>query len=290
MKHIFTFIILALFVTPLGAQDLIVTGEGDSLNCKITKVKTDNIYFTFKYKDEIRNTLLPVSQVKDYKINYYATAEVPTEQIKYREIYPHFRFALNGGWSYRTAKIVDIQPDFKEYARDLKSGFHYNMDMFYYFTEMFGVGLKYNNALFSNEINNVQVTYDDGSTKYGKMSDNIQINFIGALFSGRFFNAKKKNCWLTDIGLGYLGYKDKITLVSDTQTLKGNTLGFYVSVGYDIGISKNFALGFQLSVVTGSLNQFKLTDGNRTETIKLEKDKYENLSRIDLSIGLRFNK
>ncbi|MDR2065484.1 MAG: hypothetical protein LBP85_07250 [Prevotellaceae bacterium] len=290
MKYIFTFILLALFLMPLGAQDLIVTGDGDSLNCKITKIKTDNIYFTFKHKDEIRNTLLPVNRIKDYKINYYATAEVPMEKIKFNEIYPHFRIAINGGWSYRTAKIIDVEPDFKDYMKDLKSGFHYNIDMYYYFTEMFGFGLKYNNALFNNNINNVKVTYEDNSSKYGKMSDDIQINFIGALFSARFFNSKKTNCWLTDIGFGYLGYKNKATLVSDTKTLKGSTFGLYLSVGYDIGISKNFALGFQLSLVTGSLNQFKSTDGNRTETIKLENGKYENLSRMDLSIGLRFNK
>ncbi|MDR2651313.1 MAG: hypothetical protein LBC68_03230 [Prevotellaceae bacterium] len=49
-------------------------------------------------------------------------------------------------------------------------------------------------------------------------------------------------------------------------------------------------MGFQLSLIAGSLNQFKLTDGNRTEIIKFEKNNYENLFRIDLSIGLRFNK
>jgi hypothetical protein len=290
MKYISTFILLTLFFTPLCAQDLIITGDGDSLNCKITKIKTDNIYFTFKHKDEIRNTLLPVNRIKDYKINYYATAEVPVEKIKFNEIYPHFRVAINGGWTYRTAKIADVPPDFIDYTEDLKSGFHYNLDVNYYFTEMLGFGIKYNNALFNNDINNVQVIYEDESIEYGKMSDNIQINFIGAIFSGRFFNSKKTNCWVTDIGFGYLGYKNKATLISDTKTLKGSTVGFYLSVGYDIGISKNFALGFQLSAVTGTLNQFKVTEGNRTETLKLEKGKYENLSRIDLSIGLRFNK
>jgi hypothetical protein len=290
MKNIFIFIVFTLFLTPLAAQDLIVTSEGDSLNCKITKVKTDNIYFTFKYKDEIRNTLLPVNQITSYKINYYETAEIQIEQVKYNEIYPHFRAAVDFGWSYRTAKIAETNNDFKNYAKDLKSGFHYSLGLSYYFTEMLGFGVKYNNAMFSKEIGNVQVTYDDGSTEYGKMSNNIQINFIGALFSGRFFNSKKTNCLVSDIGLGYLGYRDKFSLISDKGTFKGGTVGFYMSVGYDISISKNLSLGFQLSAITGTLNQLKLTRGNQTETIKLGKDEYENLSRIDLSIGLRFSK
>ena len=36
---------------PLIAQDLIVTIDNDSINCKITKIKPDFIYFTFKYKN-----------------------------------------------------------------------------------------------------------------------------------------------------------------------------------------------------------------------------------------------
>jgi len=40
----------------------------------------------------------------------------------------------------------------------------------------------------------------------------------------------------------------------------------------------------------GVLSQYEISDGRRTETVKLDKDAYENLSRVDISVGLRFNK
>jgi hypothetical protein len=285
-------VLLSLLSFPLLAQDLIVTNEGDSLNCKITKVKSDNIYFTFKYNDEIRSTLLPVSDISNYQYGYYSTVEVPPEKIVGNEIYPHYRMAVNVGWNYRTARLSDdIPADFKQYYNELKSGYNYGLDLTYYFSEQLGVGFRYNNYLSKNEIDNVYVTYPDASTEYGKMSDHVSTNFIGPFFSTRLFNFNKKNCFLFDLGIGYMGYKDQSVLISDQYILKGNTVGTYLNIGYDIGVSPDLAIGFQLSLSTGNLTQFQVFEnGVYTETKKLEKGQYENLSRIDLSIGLRFNK
>jgi hypothetical protein len=87
-----------------------------------------------------------------------------------------------------------------------------------------------------------------------------------------------------------MGYKDNAVLTSGRYTLAGGTAGIYWSIGYDISISRNLALGFQLSLISGSLSKYKIFYGTRTEVIKLDKDAFENLSRIDISAGLRFNR
>lgn len=290
LKYIFVYVSVTIFSISIQAQDLIITNEGDSLNCKITKIKSDNIYFTFKHKDEIRSTLLPLGQVKYHQYNYYQASEVPSDKVVGNEIYPHFRAALNGGWSYRVAKLADnIPSDFEQYMKDLKSGYHYGLDLSYYFSEQLGFGFKYYNYRSKNEINNVYVTLPNGSTQYGKMSDDISINFIGPFFSTRLLDSNKKNSFLINLGIGYMGYTDKAVLISDF-IIKGSTVGLCWDIGYDIGLTENLALGFQLSYMIGTLTQYDLSDGVNTETVKLEKDNYESLSRIDLSIGLRFNK
>lgn len=290
LKPAITFVFFALISIHLFSQDLIVTNEGDSLNCRITKIKTDNIYFTFKHKDEIRSTLLPLNQVKFHQYNYYQTSVVPADKVVGNEIYPHFRAAINGGWSYRVAKLADnIPSDFERYMKDLKSGYHYGLDLSYYFSEQLGIGLKYYVYKSKNSIDDIYVTRPDGSTQNGKMSDDISIDFIGPFFSTRLLNATKKNSLILNLGIGYMGYKDKTVLITD-YTIKGNTLGLCWDIGYDIGISENLAIGFQFSYMIGTLTKYELFDGTKTETIKLEKDNYESLSRIDLSIGLRFNK
>jgi hypothetical protein len=275
---------LPMFLTvPLYAQDLIVTAKGDSLNCKITEIGTDNIHFTFKYKGEIRNTLLPVSDVTSYQTDYYQTAEVPSYKIPGNRNYPRFRFAVSGGWSYRTGRLPqNISSGASDYLQELKSRFHYDAGLSYYFSEYLGAGFRYSEYLSSNS--------DDGSIGYGSMSDRIRINFAGPVFSTRLFNQTKKNCLLLDLGIGYLGYHNKAFFTLEKFTLKGGTTGLYWNIGYDIGISQNLVLGFQLSLISGLSSEYKRSNGTRMEVIKLEKDAHENLSRIDLSVGLRFGK
>ena len=144
MRNILIIALLILIANTIYSQDLIVTNDGDSINCKITKVKTDNIYFTFKHKDEIRSTLLPKSSVKTHQFQYYQTSEVPKEKVVGYENYQHFRLAVNGGYSYQTAKVAENVPsDFKDYIKELKSGYHFGGDLTYYFTEPLGFGIKY---------------------------------------------------------------------------------------------------------------------------------------------------
>ena len=149
-------LILAAFIffsNSIFSQDLIVTNDGDSINCKITKVKKDNIYFTFKHKDEIRSTLLPISNIKTHQFAYFQTSEVPKEKVVGYENYQHFRIAINGGYSYQTAKVAESVPsDFKDYIRELKSGYHFGGDLTYYFTEPLGFGVKYYLFKSSNSI------------------------------------------------------------------------------------------------------------------------------------------
>ena len=81
MKNIFIITLLIVLVNSLYSQDLVVTKKGDSINCKITKVKKDHIYFTFKHKDEVRNTLLPLTDVKIHQFDYYQIRKLENPRV-----------------------------------------------------------------------------------------------------------------------------------------------------------------------------------------------------------------
>jgi len=290
MKNTLILFFLIAIANSIYSQDLIVTNDGDSINCKITNVKHDNIYFTFKHKDEIRSTLLPVSNVKEHQVGFYQVSEVPEGKIVGYKSYPHFRVALSGGYSYMTAKVSESVPsDFKQYIKELKSGYHFDGDITYYFTEILGAGVKYSMFGSSNRIDNIWVEDIYGNTNYGHMSDDLKISFIAPMFSSRFLSRDKKNAFVMSAALGYMGYVNNKVVV-DNYKMTGSTLGMALDFGYDIGLSENLSLGFKLSLISGTLFQYDLNDGKTTERIKLEQGEYEGLSRIDLSIGLRFNK
>jgi hypothetical protein len=64
-------------------QDLIVTVSGDSLNCKITEVKTDAIFFRYDAGGNIVS--LPMNQVKWYKYDFYRSrSNVPAVAVSMR--------------------------------------------------------------------------------------------------------------------------------------------------------------------------------------------------------------
>jgi hypothetical protein len=280
----------SLYNVLIYSQDLIVTNEGDSINCKITKIKADNVYFTFKHKEEIRNTLLPISDIAKYHYNYYQHREVPKEKVVGYEKYQHFRMSLNGGYSYQTARVHESVPvDFKDYIKKMKKGYHFGGDLTYYFTEPLGFGFKYFLFKTSNEMDNIYVEDEDGNRRYGNMSDNLTISFIGPFFSIRFLNRTKQNVLIMNLAIGYMGYSNDKVIV-DSYEVTGNSLGFAYEMGYDISLSENISLGFQISCIAGSLYEYKWYDGRITRTIELDKDTYESMNRFDFSIGLRFSK
>lgn len=291
MKSTIIAVILVCFSSHLlQAQDIIVTNEGDTLNCKITKVKKDYIYFVFKHKEDIRRTLVPVSSVSYHQVDFFPTSELGDVKVNFKEDYPHLRFGINGGYSYLTAKIDESIPhDFTEYMNDLKSGFHIGADLTYYFNEPLGFGLKLNSFRTSNQVDNIYISDVYGARRYGKLEDNISVLYVAPVFSTRFFNHKKTNAFLMNISMGYLGYKNNATVV-DSYNMEGSTIGLSLDLAYDVGISDNLALSFQLSFLGGSLTEYDVYARGQKEHVVAEKGEYESLSRVDLSIGFSFRK
>lgn len=290
IKYLIVLLMTVVLTHSLSAQDVIVTNEGDTLNCKITNIKSDNILFTFRYNGEIRNSLLPLSKVKFYQRDYYQKSEVPKGSTVGNKFYPHFRLAINGGWSYRIAGLPDnIQTELKQYLKGLKSGYDIGLDMSYFFSEQYGIGLKYSYDGAKNELSDIYVTLPDGTIKTGMMSDDISINYVGPFFAMRYLNASQKNGLLMNLGLGYTAYKNDAVMI-DSYRITGNTLGLGIEIGYDFGISDNFAVGIMASYLSGVLIKVVVNDGTNIETVTLDKGSYENLARINLTIGLRFIK
>jgi hypothetical protein len=289
MRRALVLICISFFTVLCIGQDLIVTNTGDSINCKITKVKPDNIYFTFKYKSEIRNTLLPVTDIKTYQQNYYSKSEIPLDK-QFPGNFKHLRIGLNGGYSLETAKIDASYSDIlTKYYKELRSGFNLGASLTYYFSESLGFGFKYSRFMTSNSIDYVQINLGNGNTFSGKLGDDIKISFYGPSFSTRLMNRNKMNAFIFNYSVGYLAYKDN-EVFGGPYKVTGGTFGMDLDLGYDVGISKKLSLGFQLSLVSGILTKYTIDDGYSSTTYKLEKDEYESLYRVDFSIGLRFNK
>lgn len=292
-KKLFLFLItLSAIAFNLQAQDLIVTNDGDSINCKITKQTKDYVYFTFMYDNEIRNSLLSVNQITTHQKKYFSQSELPADYI-YEEMYPRFRFAVDAGWQYRTAKTEgSLSSQWKEHINKMKSGFHYDVQAAYFFTETMGVEPMFSQQLFSHSLGNGTLSDEHGNVLgSGYANEKITFSYIGANYIMRYFDSKKKNCWIFSLGLGYLGYKDVFLFDNVAyKTITASTLATVASIGYDIGLSKELALGFKVSATSGMFRDYKETINGSTTNKKLPDNTAEGLGTIRLSVGLRFNK
>ncbi len=292
MKQVFFVAIISLITCATSyAQDLIVTTKGDSINCKINKEKSDFIYFTYNNNDEVRETLLARNNIKSYQKNYYSESFIPEGYKSVHQEYTKVRFSANGGFSFRTAKISKSVPsDLRNYVKDLKSGGHFSLDGAFFINPNIGLGFKYNQFSSSNKIDAIVTDYDqDGNNDYGSMSDNITISFFGPMISTYSPSANKRNALFSNFAIGYLSYKDEGEFIIPVQ-LKGNSLGLIGDLGYQFGLNNNLSLAFTLSYTLGTLSKLDKTIQGSTYKIELEDGNYENLSRIDLSIGLVFHK
>lgn len=292
MKTLFILMLVLVCFQMSKAQDLIVTQKGDSLNCNITRIRSDYIHFTFKHENEIRNTLLPVSEIKFYKEGFFSKAEVPPDKIKNVEgDYQKVRFGIYGGWSYRTAKIHQDVPDvLREFAKEMKSGYHLGADFTYFTSESFGFGVRYSRFGSANELNNVSTTYKNTNQKRtGTLKDEVGIHYFGPAICARTTSANQMRHFIADFSLGYLSYKEEIVFI-DRFTLTGGTVGVMLNLGFDFALDKNLSLGIFLAYTAGALSEVNFNNGIQTQKIKLKNDELEGLSRIDISVGLRWNK
>jgi hypothetical protein len=270
------------------SQDLIVTTQGDTINCKISKVNSENVYFIYRHDLEIIDTVLNVTKIKTKQLNYFSRSEIPKDWNKGIGKFKPFQISIEGGLSLEIARLVESIPkELTGYYQNLKSGYNIGGSVLFYLDETIGIGLKYQCFLSSNSIENVSFTDPLGRVHTGDLSDKLKISFFGPVFSTRYPFGKGQNSVYTNYFAGPIFYKDD-AIMPDPYKITGATIGLGAEGGYDIEISPNFLIGFQASLLAGVIKSVKIVNGQKVQSITLEKGSYESLLRIDFSIGLRF--
>ncbi|MNR02866.1 hypothetical protein D3C85_1187360 [compost metagenome] len=171
----------------------------------------------------------------------------------------------------------------RNYFAELKSGSHFGADITYFVKPTWGLGAKFSQFSTSNSgVANVQ-----GIPM--SMSDDIAHTFIGPSFSTKYTTANTKHTFVFALALGYLGYNNDATLGGQPVKITGGTFGSALDAAYDFNITKNIAIGAQLSMTGGTLGKLTYNSGGMTTTETFDKDEKESLSRLDFSLGARFN-
>jgi hypothetical protein len=297
MKKILPVVIILLgFVHSVNSQDKIITINYDTIDCKINKVSHNTIYFDLNNWGVKSSGKIPLNNVLNYIISGNPNQEVQKSADKGSG--KKVRFGLGGGAGYLIGSTQNAEDQMvsqgftfdqaQSYYNDMKLGISANADFYMLINSDYGAGIKYKFFYNSSSIEGFVDPQDGVHLYYTTFRENIYVNFAGAsLFYQQFIGSKKSLALNSALSLGLTTYRDEAEYLHGYYLLTGKNVGADFNIGLEYFLSSRFSLGADLSAFYSSIRKMKITDGISTSTIELEKENYENLSRIDLSVGIR---
>lgn len=279
-----------------NAQDRIITNQNDTINCKISKVTSSNIFFTIRTGNVSTGGKVERNNV----LSYYS--ENGTDDVNTGFITPaasRWRLGLSGGLNYITASSSEAETaliqqgvtkqDAKSYYNDLKLGLSGGADLHYMITKMYGIGMIYKFYSTNSKIESFFDPQDGVNLIFGQMNEKIYVHYAGlSFYSEQFMRSNPRWKFSACYSAGMAFYRDEAIVVNTPFLLTGKAFATNLDLGLEYFVFPRISAGINVSYFLSSLKKVTLNDGNSTTVQELEKENYENISRLDLSVGIRF--
>ena len=245
--------------------------------------------------------------------NYYVAKNVPEPFFTEPEIPVHdsekepefraqtspdqrFRISLNAGPAYLAGNpenaIQSLQEkgvsagDAKRYYHNLKMGFQARGSAYIHLMGNYWLGAMYHGFYSTSEIT-TPMAIDDDYMYYGKLGERYFVNFAGpSFFSANRYGLSKQIGVNSSLTIGPAFYRDELEMLNDQVLIQGVALGTNLTLGLEYFFRSNISLGLESSLFSSQAKKVTVTTAHSNEEIKLEKENYENLSRLDLSLGI----
>lgn len=290
------------------AQDLIVTNVGDSISCVIVRETSTVVQFSYaKYnqkmvrefgKDRVssivyrfyteRDSLRAIAALQNVSVTPEVIESDTIKQVVeptavdvanvQQETSPwgKWQFGVDGGYGYRLFRSrVKATSYEREYTDKMKAGYAMGANAFYFPWKNVGFGIKYK-------------MYRSKAERDIRTRDDVTIQFFGAGVAHRKIFPNDKTSILSAFWAGYQPYKNVARHMGQDYTMKAHTMGWGLSVGIEQRISPQFALSLTGSGFMGNIYKYNKHHKGRTETVKFSYDEFEDLSRAEITLGLKF--
>ncbi len=229
--------------------------------------------------------------------NVFSQGNNAIEEVTKKQ--PKIRLSITGGFGYMTSssknaeeKLVDLgfnPDDVNNYYSDLKFSFPVNAGIHYFITPEIGLGISYNFFTSKSETKGVLDIGDAIHSIYTTMSERFYINFAGiSLLTYNKFVKNEKFGLTAAIAPGMTFYRNEAKVLNVPILITGKTFGLNSEIGLEYNFSSKISVGAEINYLLCSLHKITVDDGTSINTLKLDKENYENISRINFSVGIRF--
>jgi hypothetical protein len=305
---------LLFFFSQQGiSQDRIILISGDTIKCTITKVTGKHVIYRQNFDGVLAKGKILKGSIREF--SYFIEQEKPEPELMPSDWFSKeqenltnplpavsnqekVRFSVNGGPAYllgnsETAeqvlqdKGISVE-DSKSYYSDLKLGYQAKSSVYIHVAGDYWLGAQYHGFYTTSEIT-VPMQLDDTYIYYGRTGERFFVNFAGpSLFSLTRYGSSKKFGVNSSFTIGPAFYRNEAEMLNEQVLVKGNALATNLTLGLEYFIQPHISLSLESSLFSARLKKITVTSAQSTYDIKLEKENYENLGRLDLSLGFIF--
>jgi hypothetical protein len=297
-RNLLIALILAGVVTGLSGQDRIITRSNDTIDCRINRITQREINFELVTQGVKTEGHLPLNEILSYSVS---PASLPGQA--YRPLHTgtagNLRVGLNGGLAYITssseaaeetmAGMGLLSTDAREYYSKLKTGWYGSADATWLFNGRYGAGLKYKFFYTGAVTEGYFDLGDQINLYYSIYSENIFVNYGGiSLFYREPIGKKEVFSLYSSFSAGMTFYRNESEFLANGLLITGRAPGFDGTIGLEYDITPHISAGAEASVFASKLKKINITNGVEDQTRELDKENWENLSRLEVAIGIRF--
>lgn len=292
MRRLFLFIAVFSGLVSARGQDLIVTTDQDSIECRITKQDSKFVHFTYLAEDGPKSVMMENERILEIVMDFYAPkvpADAEDKSVPdIKEDYSRFHISGSLIGSRRTASVPDNLPEFRQdYFEELKGGNGLQGRAHIFFNEEAGVGFQVSTYEASHSISGEFTFEEPDSSAVGVLSSDVSLLFIGPSFMGRYYFPESSFMINYSVSLGYLRFRQEDFFIDTRTTFEGSSFGLNGDVGLELLLAENFALGVGVGFGLGAVSRVDVTENG--ETFEVELDEPEGLNRISFFGGVRFH-
>jgi hypothetical protein len=194
---------------------------------------------------------------------------------------------IHAGPAFRLGKADPNQEaSLQDYSEKLRTGFQFDVSLYFAVKPESNhmIGFKYNSFNKKAGIRGGVFIDNNGNYVSGETTDNITLTFYGAGYM--YANHEDNNSeWSVEGALGYMTYRNRAKVGAEYDA-QGSTIGAFLGAAYHFKIVKGVYFGPKISLLVRSINKIQINGPENIEELNLEKP--ESMSRIDISVGLRF--
>jgi hypothetical protein len=273
------------------SQDLIVTRNNDSLNCKINEITNKVVRFEYQKSGETVNSVISRKQVLAFRENFFMKTENDTSLQTKRQTH-RFHVGVNGGIACRLGPVNSVIPLFyKDYYEGLRLGFTGGGDAAYFFNNHWGVGVEYNYFGTSTTSDSTTTQLYDGSTQTGFITESMRVHYFGSVLYYKLPVLYSQGSILCNASVGLTHFKEDLSVPGKKYQITSNVPGLSLGIAYETPINESLLFNIGLSMHAAYISKYKNSEGGESlGTINLESSKYINLTRIEVILGLKFIK